>query len=125
MNTLILAAAVAGLSLPGVTATPDTAPWSVETAQHSQKHSRLYDSRGRYSEPRRLTRRDRVWRGNNGRYYCRRDNGTTGLVIGAAAGGLLGHEVAGRGDKTLGAILGAVGGGLLGRSVDRGDLKCR
>ena len=84
-----------------------------------------YDRSGRYRNPRRLSRNDRVWRGRDGRYHCRRDNGTTGLVIGAAVGGLAGHEIAGRGDKTLGAVIGAVGGGLLGRSIDRGDLKCR
>jgi uncharacterized protein YcfJ len=94
-------------------------------SHNSSRQHRVYDSRGRYTEPRRLSRNDRVWRGNGGQYYCKRDNGTTGLVIGAAAGGLLGHEVAGRGDKTLGAVIGAVGGGLLGRAIDRGELKCR
>ena len=84
-----------------------------------------YDSRGRYYEPRRITRNSRVWRGDNGRYYCRRDNGTTGLLIGAGVGALAGHEIAGRGDRTLGAIIGAVGGGLLGREIDRGSLSCR
>lgn len=123
MNTLILAA-LAGLSQPA-TVTPVVAPWAPEVAENSNRNHRVYDSRGRYREPRRLSRNDRVWRGNNGQYYCKRDNGTTGLVIGAAAGGLLGHEVAGRGDKTLGAIIGAVGGGVLGREIDRGDVKCR
>jgi len=85
----------------------------------------VYDSQGRYVEPRRLDRSDRIWRGRDSRYYCKRDNGTTGLVIGAAVGGLAGHEIAGSGDKTLGAIIGAVGGGLLGRAIDRGDMKCR
>ena len=67
----------------------------------------------------------RVWRGNNGRYYCRRSNGTTGLLIGGAAGALLGREIAGRGgDRTLGAVLGAAGGALLGRSIDSGG-RCR
>ncbi len=33
---------------------------------------------GRYYQPRRLSRADRVYRGNNGRYYCRRGDGTTG-----------------------------------------------
>ena len=42
-----------------------------------------YDRHGRYHEPRRVTRSDRIWRGRDGRYYCRRDNGTTGLIIGA------------------------------------------
>lgn len=67
----------------------------------------------------------RTWRGRDGRYYCRRDDGTTGLLIGGAVGGLIGHEVAGRGDRTLGAILGAAGGALLGRSIDRSNTRCR
>lgn len=59
------------------------------------------------------------WRGNDGRYYCRRDNGTTGLLIGGAAGALAGSEIAGRGDRTVGAIIGGIGGALLGRTIDR------
>lgn len=67
-----------------------------------------------------------VWRGRDGRYYCRRDDGTTGLLIGAVVGGAIGHEVAGyRGDRTLGVVLGAAGGALLGRAIDRGDSRCR
>jgi len=67
----------------------------------------------------------RVWRGNDGRYYCRRDDGTTGLLVGAAVGGLIGNEVSGRGDKTIGTVLGAVLGGLAGREIDRSDASCR
>ncbi len=66
----------------------------------------------------------RVWRGNDNRYYCRRDDGTTGLLVGAGVGALLGHEVAGRGDRTLGAILGGAAGALLGRSIDRSNTRC-
>lgn len=66
------------------------------------------------------------WRGNDGQNYCRRSDGTTGLVIGGVAGGVLGHEIVGRnGDRTLGAILGAAGGALLGRAIDRGGSRCR
>jgi hypothetical protein len=75
--------------------------------------------------PRRLGRGDRIWRGDDGQYYCHRSNGSTGLVVGAALGGLLGNQVAGRGDRTLGTILGAAGGGLLGREIDRGNVQCR
>lgn len=57
--------------------------------------------------------------------YCRRKNGTTGLVIGAAVGGLAGNEVAGRGDKAIGTIIGAAGGALLGREIDKGRRRCR
>jgi hypothetical protein len=79
----------------------------------------------RWDNGRRLHRRDRVWRGNDGRYRCRRDDGTVGLVIGAGVGALLGREIDRSGDRTLGTVLGAVGGGLLGREIDRGDLRCR
>lgn len=86
---------------------------------------RVYDDRGYYVQPRRIGRNSYVWRGRDNRYYCRRDNGTTGLIIGAGVGALAGHEIAGRGDRTLGAILGGVIGGALGREIDRGGLQCR
>ncbi len=96
-----------------------------ETAEHrKRKRDRIYDSRGRYYEPRRLGRGDRIWRDGD-RYYCRRDNGTTGLVIGAGVGALLGRTVDTRGDRTVGTLLGAIGGGLIGREIDRGELRCR
>lgn len=69
-----------------------------------------------YGEP--VYNNTRVWRGEDDRYYCRKSDGTTGLLIGGAVGALLGREVAGRGDRTLGAILGAAGGALLGKSID-------
>lgn len=73
----------------------------------------------------RVRRDTRVWRGRDGRYYCRKENGTTGLLIGAGVGALAGNELAGRGDKTLGAILGAAGGAILGRAIDRSNSRCR
>ncbi len=80
---------------------------------------------GRYYQPRRLTRADRIYRGSDDRYYCRRSDGTTGLIIGGAIGGLLGRSLD-RGDsRTVGTIIGAGAGALLGREVDRGSLNCR
>ena len=35
----------------------------------------------------------REWRGRDGRRYCRRENGTTGLVVGGVAGALAGREI--------------------------------
>lgn len=91
-----------------------------------RRDDRRYRDRDRhYDKGRRLGARDRVWRGNDGRYHCKRDDGTVGLVIGAGVGALLGREIDRRGDRTLGTILGAVGGGLLGREIDRGDVRCR
>ncbi|WP_226018306.1 glycine zipper 2TM domain-containing protein [Novosphingobium sp. FKTRR1] len=65
------------------------------------------------------------WRGRDGRTYCRKPDGTTGLLVGGAAGALIGRGVAGSGDRTLGAILGAAGGALLGRAIDRDSGRCR
>ncbi|MET0587992.1 MAG: glycine zipper 2TM domain-containing protein, partial [Novosphingobium sp.] len=69
-------------------------------------------------------RDDRVWY-RNGQYYCERDNGTTGLLIGGAVGALLGHQLAGGNDKTIGALVGAAGGAAIGKAIDDGDVKCR
>ena len=126
MKKTILALAAASLALPVATpAYADPPPWAPAHGKRAKDAERIYDARGRYYEPRRITYRDRVWRGNDGRYYCRRDNGTTGLLIGAGVGALAGHEIAGRGDRTLGAIIGGVAGGLLGREIDRGSIRCR
>jgi hypothetical protein len=80
-----------------------------------------YQAGGRNRE-RRLGRNDEVYRGHDGHYYCRRSDGTTGLVIGAIGGGLLGSAIGG---DTLGTLLGAGSGALLGRSIDRGKVRCR
>lgn len=104
-----------------------------ETWNHGDRYRGGYDryrsdyGRRYYSNDyRRDSYRGQSWRGRDGRTYCRRNDGTTGLLIGGAAGALLGREVAGRhGDRTLGAILGAAGGALLGREVDRGGSQCR
>src|SRR3546814_11720584 len=64
---------------------------------------------GRYYGVRRLCYGDRVYRGYDGRYYCRRDAGTTGLLIGAIGGGLLGDALAPGDSPTLAAL---IGGGI-------------
>lgn len=79
----------------------------------------------RYRE-RRMSNNERLYRGNDGRYYCRRSDGTTGLVVGAVAGGVLGNVIAPGGSKTLGTVLGGVVGGVAGRQIDRGrTVRCR
>lgn len=101
-----------------------TALMALSAAPAAARHGdREYDERGRYYEPRRVSAND-VWRGRDGRYYCRRGNGTTGLVIGAAGGALLGRAVDGGRNRTTGTILGAAAGALLGREVQR-NMRCR
>jgi hypothetical protein len=67
----------------------------------------------------------KTWRGSDGRVYCRKPNGTTGLIVGGAGGALLGREIAGRGSRTTGTVLGAAVGALLGRHVQRNVLTSR
>jgi hypothetical protein len=79
-----------------------------------------------YYRPFTLSRDDRIYRGSNNRYYCRRNDGTTGLIIvGAIAGGLLGDASAPRGSKTVGAILGGAGAGLINRAIGRDGVRCQ
>lgn len=76
-------------------------------------------------EPYALSRDDLVYRGRDGRYYCRRKDGTVGLLVGAGVGGLLGNLIAPRGSKTIGTIIGAAGGAAVGYAVERGDVRCQ
>lgn len=64
------------------------------------------------------------WRGHDGRYYCRKSNGTTGLIVGGVAGALAGRAIDTRGDRATGTILGAAGGALLGKEIDS-KRRCR
>lgn len=102
----------------------DPPPHAPAYGRRDRDARRIYDDRGRYLEPRRMTRDDRIWRGRDGNYYCERDNGTVGLVIGAGLGALAGRAIDTRGDRTLGTVLGAIAGGLVGREIDRGELRC-
>jgi len=155
-KTAALALAVPGLALAAPAAAApaahsaaysNSAVWGDHAVQHGKKRHRQYDryesrnsggyygngyntngyqQQAYYDEP--VSSNSRVWQGDDGRYYCRKSNGTTGLVIGAAGGALLGREIAGRGgDRTLGAILGAAGGALLGRQIQKSasNSRCR
>ena len=66
----------------------------------------------------------RVWRDDDGRYRCRREDGTVGLLVGGAAGALIGREIDGGRDRTAGTIIGGVAGALIGREIDRSDSRC-
>jgi len=118
----IAASAMAATSAPVLADPPAHAP---AHGKRAKDRAAIYDSNGRYYQPRLITRNSRMWKGEDGKYYCKRDNGTTGLVIGAGVGALAGHELAGRGDKLLGALLGGAAGALIGREIDRGSLQCR
>ncbi len=92
--------------------------------RRNDRRDRNWDRRDRRYGGEPVYRDTRVWRGNDGRTYCRKKDGTTGLIIGGAAGALLGREVDGGRDRTLGTILGAAAGALIGKELDDG-VKCR
>lgn len=88
--------------------------------------SRYYREDARYQE-RRLGTNDEVYRGSDGRYYCKRSDGTTGLIVGGVGGALLGNVIDGGRHRTGGTLIGGALGALLGRSVDQNqtDVRCR
>ena len=87
--------------------------------------SRYYRDGPNYNE-RRLSDNDEVYRGSDGRYYCKRSDGTTGLIVGAAAGGILGNVIDGGHNRAAGTLIGGALGALAGKSIAQSnDIRCR
>lgn len=88
--------------------------------------SRYYRPGTNYQE-RTLNANERVYAGSNGQYYCKRSDGTTGLIVGVAGGGVLGNIIDGGHSRTVGTLLGAALGGLAGRAVEQNNsqVRCR
>ncbi|MGE0179549.1 MAG: glycine zipper 2TM domain-containing protein [Sphingomonas sp.] len=108
MRNLVLAVSAAAVAVPVTMAFP---------TEEAQAQRRYYDRNGYYNGP--------TWRGRDGRYRCRRSNGTTGLLIGGAAGALIGREIDGGRNRTTGTVVGAVAGALIGREVQRSSRRGR
>lgn len=128
MLTLALASAAALLN--PAPANPVALPvttnfYSQDVAQFDRRDERRAYREGRRDGRQQARYNGRYWRGNDGQYRCQRSNGTTGLLVGAGVGALIGDQVAGRGDKTLGAVIGGLGGAAAGRAIDRSRVSCR
>jgi outer membrane lipoprotein SlyB len=108
MRKAITAALLAAITVPATLAVTEVA----EARDHGRRYHRT-DNGVRY------------WRGNDGRYRCKKSNGTPGLLIGGVAGALAGRAIDTRGDRATGTILGAGAGALLGRSIDRNNSRPR
>ena len=87
--------------------------------------SRDYRDGADYQE-RTMASDERVYRGNDGRYYCKRNDGTTGLIVGAVGGGVLGNVIDGGRSRTVGTLIGGALGALAGRQVERSQsVRCK
>ena len=86
---------------------------------------RYYRANGRHQDERALSQDERVYRGRDGRYYCRQSDGSTGLIVGAITGGILGNIIAPGGSEVLGTVLGAGAGAVAGQAIDRDNVRCR
>lgn len=126
MKKTILAGVIAATALTSVPAFGDPPPWAPAHGRRSHERHENYDRAGDYQRHYRQTDNGiNYWRGDDGRYYCRRSNGTTGLLAGAVLGALLGRSIDRNGDRSTGTIIGAAAGALLGREVERGQSRCR
>jgi hypothetical protein len=121
-KTLVAAVAAAAFTLSSLPAAaqPDYR-WQGGSNNPHWDPSTSYHDGGRHYD-RRMTRDDYLYRGHDGRYYCRRNDGTTGLVAGGIGGAILGGAIGG---SALATVLGGVGGAALGSSIDRGQVHCR
>ena len=109
MRKILFAVAATTMAVPATMALP---------TDSAQAQSRYYRN-GQYYGP--------TWQGRDGRTYCRRPNGTVGLIVGGAAGALVGRQIDGGRNRTAGTILGAAAGALIGREIDRSSRsrRCR
>ena len=101
MRKILFAVAATTMAVPATMAIP---------TDSAEAQSRYYRN-GQYYGP--------VWQGQDGRMYCRRSNGTVGLIVGGAAGALIGRSIDRGRNRTAGTILGAAAGALIGREIQR------
>jgi hypothetical protein len=59
------------------------------------------------------------WQGEDGRTYCRRSDGTTGLIVGGGAGALVGRGIDGGRHRGTGTIIGAIAGAIVGSAIEQ------
>ena len=116
IGALVLAAT----AVTGFTATPAMARHGYDDGYSRYDRGDRYD---RYDR-REYRRGDRYYQNSRNDYQRCRNSGTGGTIIGAVAGGLLGNEVARRGNRTEGSIIGAAVGALAGRAIDKSDSNC-
>jgi Glycine zipper 2TM domain len=125
-NSAVKSMMIATLAVSALTATPALARHhrGYDNYQYDNNYNNGYYYQNQGYQDRGY--RDDRYRGDGYDRNYRCSKGTSGLIIGAIAGGLLGRAVVNRnGDKTAGLIIGAGAGALAGRAVERsGGNRC-
>ena len=116
-RTTIVGTAMTAATIAATTGVSLNAMTSVTTSGDYRQQIRG----GGYGQPRGYYADTNYQRGFGNR--CR-GNRSTGTIVGAIAGGLLGNSVAGRGDRLLGTVLGGGVGAVAGRAIDRCNDRC-
>ena len=80
---------------------------------------------GRFYQKAELGDSDRIYRGQNKKYYCRRSDGTTGFVFGIPDAGKRGSILQAGQSDTLESLRRTKSGAPLGLLIDRNKLICR
>jgi len=96
-------------------------------AYNDDRYENGYDPSAHYRDEggpaRVLSSDDRVYRGSDGRYYCKRNDGTTGLIVGGISGAVLGNVIDGGHSRAAGTLLGGVIGAVAGKAIDQSSNK--
>src|SRR4029079_7571573 len=136
MRKILSIVMTAAFLLPALPVAADPPPWApahgrrAKEAEREYRRDERYDERfyyrddHRHHERRQVRYEEVVYRGDDGRYYCHRSDGTTGLIVGAVAGGVIGNQLSRGNSAALGTLLGAAGGALIGQALDRDKVYC-
>jgi len=133
MHKILSVTMIAVFVLPALPVAADPPPWAPAHGRRAKEAEREYrdDRRDfyyredhRHHERRMVRYEERVYRGDDGRYYCHRSDGTTGLIVGAVAGGLIGNQLARGSSATLGTLLGVGAGALIGQAIEKDRVYC-
>jgi hypothetical protein len=137
MRIMILAAALAAIATPAAALNPPAKPtqpaplrelpgdWLDDADLDGTPDSS--DQAGGSEGDDRLAGGDRGDRRADAVGDCKESSGTTGAILGAVAGGLLGNVIDGGRHRALGTLVGGGGGALLGRKIeqDRAAAGCK
>lgn len=114
MRSIFPLIATAGLLLAGCTHGNEA--WEGDYAAH-------YSDSPYAGHP--MSYNDRIFAGEDGRFYCQRHDGSLGLAVMAGGGPLPANLLRQNRSAKLGALIGSDGGTAVRHAVDAGALICR